>query len=97
MTEDQSLAELLADLHAHLEATAELPIRREANLWLGEAEAVAADVAGGDASEETVRARVEQIRTLLERIDETENAAADERVEAALELAAAVENRLGRR
>lgn len=79
--------ELLDDLRDRLVATAERPVDREANRWLGEAESVVADVAGGEVAEETVRKRIEQARDLLEHVDETGDREADEHVEAARDLA----------
>ena len=94
MTEDDAEIEaLLATLRDHIEATEELPIAREANLWLGEAQAVATDAARGG-SPAVVRERVGQVRELLERIDGTEHPEADERVAAALATASEIERRL---
>ena len=96
MTEDDAAVEienLLVELREHLEATEELPIAREANAWLGEAQAVATDAARGGASA-VIRERVRQVRELLERIDETEHPEADERVDAALSTASEIERRL---
>lgn len=78
--------DLLDDLRDRLVATAERPVDREANRWLGEAEAVVDDVAGGDVADDTVRKRVEQARDLLEHVDETGDREADEHVEAARDL-----------
>ncbi|WP_129114589.1 hypothetical protein [Halegenticoccus tardaugens] len=88
MTDD-----LLRALHAELEATEELPIRREANLWIGEAQAVAADLVDSAATAETIRERVDHVEELLERVDETDSAEADERVERALSITAAIRRR----
>lgn len=93
----EALDDLLADLHAQLEATAELPIRPSANRWIGEAEAVAADLADREAEAATVRERVGHVRTLLESADGTGNDEADERVRAALERVDDVERRLDER
>ncbi|NUC71905.1 hypothetical protein HTZ84_06210 [Haloterrigena sp. SYSU A558-1] len=76
----------LAELHYHLEATAELPIDRTANRWLGEAEAVAADVATSDLDRTTVLERVEKIQHLLAEVDETGHEGADDHLEAAKEV-----------
>ncbi|WP_134668843.1 hypothetical protein [Halorussus marinus] len=103
---DDELAELAADLHAALEATAELPVEASASRWLGEAEAVAgdaaraareADAASGadpDGPEAVVEARVEQVRMLLSNVDATGSEAADQRVGTARELAAEIDSRL---
>ena len=71
---------LIEALHAELAATAELPINRDANRWIGEAEAVAEDLVGAAASEAVVDRRVGHVRDLLAEVDDTGNEAADERV-----------------
>ena len=91
------LQETLSALHEHLEATAELPVRPDANRWLGEAEAVAADLAADGAAPSTVRERVGHVRTLLESAGETGSAEAGARVEAALDCVDEVERLLGDR
>lgn len=92
--DDTEREELLAALHDHLEATEDLAIHHAANRWLGEAEAVAADLVGEEVPEAVVRKRVAQVRELLEAIDETENPEADEHVAAALRIADAIDDRL---
>lgn len=84
---DADRRERVAALHDHLAATAELPVDREASLWLGEAEAVAADLRGASADPETVRERVGHVVDLLTRVEGTDHPAADEHVAAARELA----------
>ncbi|MFC4551402.1 MULTISPECIES: hypothetical protein [Halorussus] len=93
-SEDDDLRELVDDLHAHLEATAELPVETRASRWLGEAEAVCADAVGPGVPESVIEKRVEQVRMLLSNVDETGNAAADERVGAARQLLAEIDSRL---
>ena len=78
--------ERLSTLHAHLEATAERPVERDAARWLGEAEAVAADVADGDAPERAVETRLEQVRDLLAHVDTTGDDEADRHLQAARDL-----------
>ena len=73
----------LVDLHEHLRATAERPVERTASRWLGEAEAVAADLATSDLDDTVVEERLEAIEHLLEAVDTTGDAAADEHVEGA--------------
>ena len=92
--EDDDLRDLVADLHQHLEATAHLPVETSASRWLGEAEAVCADAIGPEVPESVIEKRVEQVRMLLSNVDETGNAAADERVGAARQLLAEIESRL---
>ncbi len=75
----------VATLHSHLEATAELPLRAEANRWIGEAQAVAADLV--DAPEEVVERRVGHVAELLSHVEETGHPAADEHVAEARTLA----------
>jgi len=74
---------LLADLVAELEATAELPVERSAARWIGEAEAVAADIARGDPDTETVERRVGHVRELLGHVETSGHPEADEHVETA--------------
>lgn len=92
---DPDLDAPVADLHDHLSATAELPMDREASRWLGEAEAVAADVDDADVPEAVVVERVRRVRELLEQVDTTGNADADEHVDAARDLADAIVKRSG--
>lgn len=73
----------VADLHEHLAATRELPVEREASRWIGEAEAVAGDLVGADASRDVLRERLGHVRELLANVDGTDDAAADEHVAAA--------------
>ncbi|WP_049911074.1 hypothetical protein [Halorubrum lipolyticum] len=74
-------------LHEHLAATAERPVERESGWRLGEAEALAAEIAGGGVDQTTVVRRADEIRTLLAEIDGTGDRDADEHVAAARELA----------
>ncbi|MFB6096540.1 MAG: hypothetical protein ABEJ74_04045 [Haloferacaceae archaeon] len=84
-------------LHEHLEATAERPVAPAVSPYLGEAEAVAADVARDpSAPSAAVRTRVEQVRELLSHVDGTGDARADDHVEAARSLATAILDRLER-
>ncbi|WP_135829453.1 hypothetical protein [Halorussus halobius] len=94
MTDPDDPRELVADLHAHLEATAHLPVEESASRWLGEAEAVCEDAAGPDVPESVVGKRVEQVRMLLSNVETTGDDAADEHVDAARELVAELESRL---
>jgi hypothetical protein len=89
------LDERLRTLHTHLAATAELPVEPTAARWLGEAEAVAADVVHGAAPPSAIRLRVRQVRDLLSHVDETGHPDADEHVAAAREQAAAIQDALG--
>lgn len=82
--------QLVADLHAHLAATAELPVERSAARVLGEAEAVAADLDGADVSPTVVRERAAVIGELLDHVEETGHPVADEHVEDARVCVAAL-------
>lgn len=93
MTETD-LESLLDDLHGHLAATASLPVDPTANRWLGEAEAISADLTPLDTDRETVARRVGHVSMLLDGAGDTENSAAEEHVEAARELLDRIEARL---
>jgi nucleoside-diphosphate-sugar epimerase len=84
---DDATATRVTDLYEHLAATDSLPIDPRANQWLGEAEAVAADLHHNDATPEVVRERAGHVVHLLENASETGSDEADEHVAAALELA----------
>jgi len=73
----------LQDLYDHVAATAERPVERTASRWLGEAEAIAGDVAHGNIAPEVRRERLEKVEHLLGNVDATGDEAADERVAAA--------------
>ena len=81
--DDHALERRLARLSYHLEATAELPVDRQASRWLGEAEAVARDVARSDLDRSVVAERVATVQELLDEVDETGHADADEHLETA--------------
>lgn len=87
---------LLVELHETLQATAELPVNRDANAWLGEAEAVAADAATADLPARAVEKRIDQVQMLLAELDTTGHAEADEHITDARELAAKIDEQLQR-
>lgn len=91
---DTDIHELVEELHAQLQATEELDIHYTANRWIGEAEAVAADITGDDVSEQVIEKRVTQIEDLLYTVDETENQEANEHIGAARSLAERIDERL---
>lgn len=93
-SDDSDPPDLVADLHAHLEATAELPVEESASRWLGEAEAVAEDAVGSDVPPEVVEKRVEQVRMLLSNVEGTGSESADEHVAQARQLVEEIGNRL---
>lgn len=76
----------LAALATALRETEEYPVDRVANRWLGEAEAVAGDLADADLPDEVVHERLGHVEHLLSNVDETGSAAADELVERAKAL-----------
>ncbi|SDZ82312.1 hypothetical protein SAMN04488065_0582 [Haloplanus vescus] len=71
------------ELHDHLDATAELPVRPAASVRLGEAAAIAADVADADLPREVVVERVQKVASLLDGIETTGNERATDHVVAA--------------
>lgn len=87
--DDRDRDELAMALYDHLSATGELPLDRETGRWLGEAEAVAADLAG-ELPPAAAERRAAQVEQLLGHVGETGSADADAHVAAARELAAAI-------
>lgn len=83
----------VATLRDHLAATEERPVEREAGWRLGEAQALAAEIAEGEVDDATVVRRAAEIRTLLAEVDGTGDPEADDHVDAARELAARIANR----
>jgi hypothetical protein len=78
------VTDLVATLHSHLEATAEQPVAQKESRWLGEAEAIAADLRYADElAPSTVRDRAAKVETLLAEVEGTGSADADEHVDAA--------------
>ncbi|KPN28987.1 hypothetical protein SY89_03221 [Halolamina pelagica] len=75
------------ELHDHLAATAELSIDRAANRWIGEAEALAADLLKAPNEPELVRKRATQTAALLDEVDDTGDSTANEHVTAAARIA----------
>ncbi|MBX0286303.1 hypothetical protein [Haloarcula salinisoli] len=73
----------LRDLHDHLAATAERPVERTASRWLGEAEAIADDIAHGEMDASAQRERLGKVEHLLENVEETGDEDADGHVAAA--------------
>ncbi|WP_396611402.1 hypothetical protein ACH9L7_14510 [Haloferax sp. S1W] len=83
---DATLDRLVSELYDHLAATATRPVREDASRWLGEAEAVAGDLATGPLPDESVvRTRLGHIEQLLANVDATEDESADDHVAAARE------------
>ena len=72
---------LVTTLHEHLAATATRPVREDVGRWLGEAEAVAGDLAAGPLPpDDVVQTRLGHVEHLLSNVDETEDEVADEHV-----------------
>ncbi|QIO22035.1 hypothetical protein [Haloarcula sp. JP-L23] len=78
MTDDRVSA-----VYDHLAATGERPVERTASRWLGEAEAVARDVAEGDLDPAVRRRRLETIAELLDNVAGTGDEIADDHIAAA--------------
>lgn len=91
---DEPPTEQVAEIHAHLAATQELPVETAASRWLGEAEAVAADLVDDDVSEAVIGKRLGHVRDLLANVEETGHPEADDHVAAARELTRGVLDRL---
>ena len=72
--------ERIRALHDHLAATAERPVERAASRWLGEAEAIAGDVAEGNMEPSVRRERLEKVEQLLRNVEGTGDDDADEHV-----------------
>lgn len=79
--------DLIVVLHDELAATAERPVDASANRWLGEAEAVAADLVDADVEPSVRRERVGHVRDLLAQVDDTGDPEADDHVARARRLA----------
>lgn len=79
MTDDETM-DRVAEVHEHLAATQELPVETAASRWLGEAEAVAADLVDDDVPEDVVRERMGHVLDLLANVEETGHPEADEHV-----------------
>ena len=82
----------VASLHDHLAATEERPVEREAGWRLGEAQALAGQVATGDLDDRVIRERADEIGELLSEVDGTGDREANDHVAAAKELASRIAN-----
>ena len=78
--------EQLDALAEHLQATAERPVERTASRWLGEAEAIARDLAESDLDPSVRQDRLAKVEHLLENVEQTGDEQADEHVDAAREI-----------
>jgi hypothetical protein len=89
MTE-QDLDSAVRQLSEHLAATGERPVERTASRWIGEADAIAGDLVGSDASTldpTVIHRRVSHVAELLSNVDDTGDSTANEHVDAARDLA----------
>ena len=80
-------SEIIFELHEESAATAERPIEQTPSRYIGEAEAIAADLIDAPTDRELIRDRATHIVSLLENVKETGDQAATERVETAKTLA----------
>ena len=80
----------LDELARHLRATAERPVERSASRWLGEAQALAVDLAEHDLDPAVRQERLDTVASLLSNVEETGDERADERVDAARAIVAAL-------
>jgi len=78
---------MIRELHEHLEATEELPVRPAASVWLGEAAAITADLVGADLPQSVVVDRVSRVAELLAEVETTGNTQVDDHVRAAERIA----------
>lgn len=84
---DSGINEKLTALHEHLAATAKYPIETRTNRWLGEAAAVAEDLAEGEVDSAIIAERIDHVRRLLGEVESVADPDAAEHVMAADRLA----------
>jgi len=84
--EANDLNEGVTAIHHNLAACLELPVERTASRWIGEAEAVARDLAEADPDEAVVAERLGHIQRLLGEVEATGDERASEHVARAEEL-----------
>jgi len=90
---ERDLESAVGQLSAHLVATRERPIERTASRWIGEADAIAADLVEPDAATldaDVIHRRVGHVADLLSNVEETGDATANEHVDAARNLATSI-------
>lgn len=93
-TDDSEFRDDVRRLHDHLAASQERPVERTASRWIGEAEAVAADLVGGGVERDVLRKRLTHVEELLGHVDGTDDSAADDHVAEAKRIAADLLDRL---
>ncbi|WP_248299424.1 hypothetical protein [Halorhabdus amylolytica] len=84
---DDERRRVVEELHDHLAATAERPLDRTANRWIGEAQALAADLRTAPDDADLVRKRAADIASLLAEVDDIDDPTANDHVAAAADLA----------
>jgi hypothetical protein len=92
--DDATLDERLTALAEQLRATAERPVETTASRWLGEAEAVATDLAEGPVDRAVAAERLGHVRRLLSEVEATGDETADEHVAEARAIADSVASAL---
>jgi len=85
----------LDELHEELAATGERPVERSASRWLGEAEAIAGNIAQSDLDPAVRRERLAKVGELLENVETTGDDRADEHVETARAIVEELQNENG--
>lgn len=85
------MCDRLDALAEHLRATGERPVERTASRWLGEAEAIAVDLAEHDLERTVQQERLRTIEHLLSNVDGTGDETADEHLEAAREIVVSIQ------
>ncbi|MFC7019919.1 MULTISPECIES: hypothetical protein [Haloarcula] len=73
-------------LAEHIQTTGERPVERSAARWLGEAEAIATDLAESDLDADARAKRLDQLDHLLSNVETTGDEEADEHLESARDL-----------
>ncbi|WP_309484903.1 hypothetical protein [Halorhabdus salina] len=84
---DDERRRAVEELHDHLAGTAERPLDRTANRWIGEAQALAADLRTAPDDPDLVRKRAADIASLLAEVDDIDDPTANDHLTAAAELA----------
>ena len=74
------------ELYEELAATGERPVERSASRWLGEAEAIAGDIAQSKLGPAVRRERLAKVEELLGHVETTGDQQADDHVDAARRL-----------
>ncbi|MFW5919154.1 MAG: hypothetical protein ACOC0F_00885 [archaeon] len=93
-TDDNEFQKTVRRLHDHLAASQERPVERTASRWIGEAEAVAADLVGGSVERDVLRERLSHVEELLGHVDDTDDSAANDHVAEAERITASLLDRL---